>query len=817
MPSANLQPVLSGGNGKATDLDLFLCPSGNNYLLYLGPALIERINCDERTLEYKIMVGRLYNAGWIAAELSRHFNHDPRTFKKWGEALQSSDPDFIIRAFSGRGFYKKMTPAAERFICSRYQELKGSCRDYRQRIVKETTAIFKIEISCEILRQIFRRVDQENKPIATVEDAGNAPEAIEVLPADSPKTPSENAGNMVKTCHSKVDPCVTEVVNDKYSPNFEPAGSLPALTDYNASMPEILHHTGLIFFTTFFEIFGRNRGAVSQQQQWIAQILQGAVNVEQSRNVTMSDIARFSGSYLGCLNTQRAEIHAAAEDPDNFIDIYKANNRLLCDGPGKGDCFYFDPTSKAYTGAEKLLKGWCGSLHGIAKITYLDSMHTASGRPCFIAHFSPYYDMRERFFMMLAQFNELFAQDKRSGRTFIIDRGIFGIDTFAAFDNCGDYLLTWEKDYKKDGWDDEAATIEFVRHKSRNSKKDTKNYCFSCQEQPWDKRHSWRRLLVRATGPKGETVQLSILCSNPHISLKEAVWLMFNRWLQENNFKYLNKHFGLGQITSYKTKEFAAEAENFRDKEVDSIEYRELKKQRQQTQDSCGKKLFASQQQEAKLEIQKEHLKEAQKELTKNIRAGRKLIEETLKDEESVLLGEIKVQRRELRQAKQYRNQTEKKLAKQQEKLKSLDKEVDILNAEYHQLDEKLENALRKQSRLELLVAENYLLADTRAKAYFDALRVTAFNMFANLADVFRPLYRNHRDDHAFLRQLTRADGRIEISVEKTVVHLWLKGSFQKNQTKKMTHFIQQIQAQINQHFGDSIKPLEIILNRPKN
>ena len=26
---------------------------------------------------------------------------------------------------------------------------------------------------------------------------------------------------------------------------------------------------------------------------------------------------------------------------------------------------------------------------------------------------------------------------------------------------------------------------------------------------------------------------------------------MFNRWLQENDFKYRDKHFGINQITSY--------------------------------------------------------------------------------------------------------------------------------------------------------------------------------------------------------------------------------------------------------------------------
>jgi hypothetical protein len=31
--------------------------------------------------------------------------------------------------------------------------------------------------------------------------------------------------------------------------------------------------------------------------------------------------------------------------------------------------------------------------------------------------------------------------------------------------------------------------------------------------------------------------------------MERAVWLILNRWLQENDFKYLDRHFGLNQLT----------------------------------------------------------------------------------------------------------------------------------------------------------------------------------------------------------------------------------------------------------------------------
>jgi hypothetical protein len=139
----------------------------------------------------------------------------------------------------------------------------------------------------------------------------------------------------------------------------------------------------------------------------------------------------------------------------------------------------------------------------------------------------------------------------KRGRTFIIDRGIFGQECFKRFARAGDYLITWEKNYPGDAWREGDDIIQFSRNKFRNNRHDLKTYSFRCLEMNWQKNPSFRRFIVQATNPSGNTVQLSILCSNPEIELNEAVWLMFSRWIQENNFKYLNQHFGLDQITSY--------------------------------------------------------------------------------------------------------------------------------------------------------------------------------------------------------------------------------------------------------------------------
>ena len=117
-------------------------------------------------------------------------------------------------------------------------------------------------------------------------------------------------------------------------------------------------------------------------------------------------------------------------DAEAVLDVYKANSRLLPDGPGMGDIFYYDPHSKECSTQLNMLIGWCGRLHSTAKVLHLDFIHTQSGLPCFIQHYDNFYDLRERFFITLSLFEKLFPKKSLSGSTFILDRGIFARMSF---------------------------------------------------------------------------------------------------------------------------------------------------------------------------------------------------------------------------------------------------------------------------------------------------------------------------------------------------------------------------------------------------
>ena len=104
---------------------------------------------------------------------------------------------------------------------------------------------------------------------------------------------------------------------------------------------------------------------------------------------------------------------------------------------------------------------------------------------------------------------------------------------------------------------------------------------------------------------------------------------------------------------------------------------------------------------------------------------------------------------------------------------KSIEQELEVA-------EQKQTEALKKESRIKQLVDGNYQLIDTRRKAYIDALRINAANIFRNVNDEFRIIYDNYRDDHHHLRLLSRSNGIITRSQSELTVKLWLPGTLDR-------------------------------------
>jgi hypothetical protein len=760
----NLQPLLVSRKEAATDLSLMLSSDGKDIFAFLDTALLERISCCRERLEYKILVGRMVNAGHSLTDLKHSFGHDARTMKRWGAALKSEDSEFIVRVFSGRGGAGKITPTLKKFVSARYLELREKYDSrYREKIHSEVDRYFGVELSGETLRKMFRAADC----------------------GTGGRTEKEST-DCVLNCDCSTDFELERNRSTRIPGCTEPP---PDVLSGGSRVVRGIHHAGLVLFIAMLEVFRRDRPhAAALQSQWVGQILQGAVNIEQSRMITAHDLARFTGTVEPGTEPQRHRLRQEA-DLHAVVDIYAANARLLSDGPGKGCLFYYDPHSKEYTGGLDVLKGWCGRRHGVVKVMYLDAIHTESGRPCFMQHYSPYYDLRERFFMTLEIFDRLFPPSEARDRTFVIDRGIYGLETIRLFLNSGDHLITWEKGYSNDGWEDDRKTIRFARFRSRNKADDLQRYVFKCQEGRWSRDSGVRRIVVRATNPNGATAEVSVLCTHPDIDIERIVWAIFNRWLQENDFKYLDKHFGINQLTSYASTTYAKKADSLEDRQIESSEHRQMAKKLRNCEAALARLLLQQRKTRRRLakaeaDIEILDLKiAAQGDKTKTANGK-----------------ELRKQRGRHRQS---RTTATKRLNELEDK---------ILTAEdgAEQMRSDLAGMLKNTSRLQSLIDQNYRMLDVRAKAYFDALRIVAANMFRNLLQHFRPIHDNHRNDHAMLRQLTRADGFVREVDGIIHIDLWLKGRFQKKQRTAFNAFLAECTDEINQHFAGRAKPVRI-------
>ncbi len=774
-----VQPILCADNPKAADFGLVVNEHDDFILVTLGVAVLERIRCDREALQYKMFIGRLVNAGWRLTQLRELFGHDHRTMKRWAAALTSDNVESVVRAFNGRGAVGKVTAPIMRFVTERYRTLRGIRHDYRQVIADEVRQYFGESLSRETLRKLFRKADND-QPAACEEPT-------------SLRTPDETS-NWATTC-----PDTREYTqeDDNQSPSLGAKDALPFASGHDNERPVGLHHMGMVLFAMLLQIFCRRRShAIGWQTQWIGQILQDAVNIEQSRLITAEDLANFTGPVTSCVDAQRRAL-AEQATPEAVMDIYQANTRLLPDGPGRDRVFYYDPHSKEYTGQLKLLKDWCGRRHGVGKVLHLDMLHTRSGRCCLAQPYSPYYDLRERFFMTLERFDRLFDDEQPTGRLFVLDRGIYGLETFHRFLDRNDHVLTWEKGYKRDGWIEDAPTIDFSRTRARNHANDLKYYRFSCQESPWQRDGRLRRIVVRATNAKNRTLEVSVLCSCPNIDVEEAVWLIFNRWLQENSFKYLDKHYGMNQLTSYASTTFAKRRETFNDQSVVSREYKELKTERK-----------AQELQLSKLLLKRENCYDSLTEIQKQVAVFEKEVERCTKRVNArldFLCGKRASAPRtalpDLAALDRQGAVLQRKQRGVRAKLDKVEQAIIPIKASVLDLDTRLDAALRHQSRLQLLVDENYQLLDTAAKSMLDALRIVAANLFACLAEEFRPLYGNYRNDHVMLRQLTRAGGFLHREGDTLHIRLWLPGTYQQWQRKAFHRFFTVLSDKFTTYF----------------
>ncbi len=683
----------------------------NDLHVYFGLALLERVNRSTEGFQYKYLLARLYNGGFKRKKLVLAFNHSVGTFRRWGDAVRSGDIEIIISAFSGQGAECRLTQKIENFIRSEFRRIYPENKySYSKIIIERVKEIFNEEFSSERLRPIF---NEEKELLAEP----NVKQKDDSLPSVMEANTCECGFNLS--------------VNPENIRNY--SVSNPETEDQE---PLFVHHIGLVI-----ALYIINQMSIAQKliRQWLVSVLSGCANLEQTESLDFSSMEYLLGhSLISTAYNQNVALKKLSIE-ENRLSLFRLNAQLI--NAASHQYYYYDPHSVKYTGMKNILKGWCGSMGKITKVNYQDFFHTPDGDPVYFEINDNYSDMRERFILSVKFFSEEII--KTPNRTFVIDRGIYGKEKMIEIDKMQYGLVTWEKGYNKNTSDENKQINEFKIHRRKNHSGDIRTWDVKFfKDEEYSNISGFYRLIVRITPPGKEirTLEVSIL-SNGRIDDGTAVFAMLNRWIQENDFKYMIRHFGLNEITSYQALEYVDIRDLLSEKNVVSEGYKKL----QEAQNKLRLKL--------KELLLKKHLSQTNS--------------EPLKTEISNCTAELKM------------------LACEKKSL------------------------VRHESKIDKLISENKCMLLADKKAYLDAVKITARNIFYILSRMFRPIYNNYRNDHQILRELLRSHGTVIPLASFVKIELDITRNFQPEQLKKIKAFLDVISEKINAS-AQYVKPIKL-------
>jgi hypothetical protein len=298
---------------------------------------------------------------------------------------------------------------------------------------------------------------------------------------------------------------------------------------------------------------------------------------------------------------------------------------------------------------------------------------------------------------------------------------------------------------------------------------------------------------VRATNPKGRVAEMSTLCSNPEMPAAMAVGLIFNRWLQENDFKTLDQHFGLMEMTSRDFETYAAVASMLADRQVESASRKAARKALAKAEAALAKLLLS-------------------KDMADKAAARAAALAASLADKLAALPsggGDDGA----------WRLRTAAKLAKAKQLATRMGRRGAQLNGLAAEASAAVAEARRRhdetpatESRRDRAVREGRCRPDTRKKAVMDNFKILARNVFQLALELFRRHYDNRRDDAVILRSLTRAPGVVRATGGEVVIELWPKANLSKATKAHVRSFLADIEGRINRQCQGRASPLRLKL-----
>jgi len=718
-------------------------------LLYYGLELLERFpDCPDH-FALRLCAGRLYNAEVRKCEISKAFRMDIRTIARIAGAMKEADPDQLFQVLRGRQRARKLTPEITSFLREMVDTAFSLHPRCPSRYLRElVNSVYGVSLSAETIRPILAEYRKRSrKPPAentqTSCDPFAEPPAEEQVPETSQRVEGED---VMCNSHGGVSATISPA-DRKGSACFAPK-------------PRYLPHAGLLLFLPMLDALGEvDSREAALLRQLVAGVLLGAPNLEQTKVLDSACLSFLLGPLRWTSPPAlRKQLHRLAAKPGLRRELLAFNARMI--GHETPAYVYFDPHTKHYTGEYPVLYGWIASKKRVDKAIHGDWFHGPGGFPLWHRLEDNYEDLRARFLPACRDMRKDLGIPEAHPLCVVVDRGIYGMEALEMIgDEPGLSVLTWDPASAEGETPPPEAEVEsFELVRLRNDSQDrivTRLEAWESQDCriPGARRVVFRTAPDASTAPK---IAAILEVGGGGLCPREIVERMTGRWVQENDFKYQNEHFGLHELTSYTVVAYEEIAETLEDRQVPNALRRALMEQSGELKKELGKLLVS-------VRIDKQGLHREMEELG--------AFNQALQQAETA--GEhVELHQKATRCVRGF-EKIHTRVQGKQEKADDLDRTLDAIGKQIRKLPETV-------SRLQSLIEKGNVRHRLETKMFFDTLKMIARNMFCLRLRTFRTHYDNLRDDHVILRALTRGSGIWPGPEEASMLHPGVLGSQRK-------------------------------------
>lgn len=212
---------------------------------------------------------------------------------------------------------------------------------------------------------------------------------------------------------------------------------------------------------------------------------------------------------------------------------------------------YVDGHVRAYSGKHDLAKGYSVQRHMPVRATIDFWANDRRGDPVFVVTSEINESLSQMLRPLLKQAEELVADGRPI--TVIFDRGGWSPQLFVELIEAGHHLITYRKgrssDLAEEAFELTTATIEGSRCEYRIH--DEPDVQVGVSALKWSSGPRRPLMMRQVTKLCDSGHQTQVLTSRRDLPAADVLWRMFNRWRQENFFKYMRQEFAIDSLVEY--------------------------------------------------------------------------------------------------------------------------------------------------------------------------------------------------------------------------------------------------------------------------